>query len=1108
MANISSEQKEKLGTALNNTTDVLRLEVRNAMFKEHGNLWDQECREALYDSQITTWDAQIQQGVSPESCLDFGNIGTIMVRNKKAFKVRYGNKANDMVTWLKELREVRNKWAHGHDISDDEWQNSIMTMLKVAQAMGSQALEDDLRLLQGVPAVQQAAITPTAVPVYTGNLPAWFKVVRPHEDIRTGSLDESVFAANLNQVHMGLGRQVYSDADMFFQKTYFTVGLMALAERVIKGLNGEATGENRVLSLQTGFGGGKTHALISLFHLVKLADKCNSLPALSRLIAKTGSVQFNSANVAVFTNATNDPIQGREVEPGLRVKTIWGELAYQLGGKDAYEKIRENDEKQTAPKGQMRAILESAGPALILIDELADYCISASAVTVGASNLADQTISFVQELTESIDSAKNVVLVATLPASVSEVANSEKGSEILTSLENRFVRIGQDTKPVGEDEIFEVIRRRLFDDLGDESERKKVLDRYMTHYEELAFNHELPENATKQSYRNLMEQSYPFHPELINIFRIRWASNHHFQRTRGVLRMLGAVVADLWKRRDVLDGNLAMIHASDLRLANLHPITAQIRMLNGEGYAAVIDADVAGLGSNAHRIDDDTPALAAHEITKGLAGTILMGSFGSDGANKGMSIRDLKLAVTRPDTFNHSQVNNALDRLEQKAHYLHFASSGSEKRYWFHTKPNLNILINEAQSEVKKEEVHADVMQRLRRLESAITSFPKVIIGVQDPAMVPELKMRTLAILGLEHVGTITEPSKTTKKFIEELATKRGTQDRTYRNALVILSANDQGYSALRTKAAEFLACGKLLAELTTLEADQRRDLERRKKDAESGIPAAIASTFTLVSRYSSRDGVRTLAISNIRSSLTDQLNSSLRSQLLEEEWLLQGIGMNLMKRHGLQPAPGAPISVQTISNAFIQFDDKPQLDSPEVVLNAIQKYCLGGSIAVGMGAPGAFTKVFFEERVPQLDLNSEDWYVLDPADVPAPAVVQPAPGISPDPTVPSPVPSAPGSSTPVVNPNPVSPSNPVAPVVAPSQLRSIKISGEVNSKNFNQLFQSFLLPMNHKGLKPRIQVTIEAEPGAVEFSKNDPLFKAMVESASQLGIDLTADES
>lgn len=1097
---ISTDQKEKLGTALNNTADVLRKDIRNAMFKEHGNLWDQECRDALSDSQIVSWDNQIRQGISPEGCLDLGNMGSVVMRNKKAFKTKFGPKTNNMITWLNELREVRNKWAHGQDITEDEWSNTIMTMLKVAQVINSDALEDDLRLLQGASTASSvlAESGSSAQPLYTGNLKSWFEVVRPHEDIRTGSLDESVFAANLSQVHLGSGRQIYSDSSMFFEKTYFTLGLLALAERVVKGLNGEATGENRVLSLQTGFGGGKTHALISLYHLVKLADKCNSVASLKALIKKTGQVKFTKAQVAVFTNATNDPIQGREVEPGLRVKTIWGEIAYQLGGKAAYERIRENDEKQTAPKGQMRAILESCGPALILIDELADYCISAAAVGVGASNLADQTISFVQELTESIDSASNVVLVATLPKSEKEVGTSDLAGNILLTLENRMKRVGQDTIPVGDDEIFEVIRRRLFEDLGDATERKRVLDRYMGYYEELAFNHELPDSATKQAYRKMLEQSYPFHPELINIFRVRWASNHHFQRTRGVLRMLGAVVADLWKRRDVLQGNLAMIHTSDLRLANLHPITAQIRMLNGEGYAAVIDADVAGSSSNAHRIDEDVPNLAAHEITKGLAGTILMGSFGSDGANKGMSMRDLKLAVSRPDTFNHSQVNNALDRLEQKAHYLHFASSGPEKRYWFHTKPNLNILINEAQTEVRSEDVHHEVLSRLKRIEPAINSFPKVIVGVNDPKIVPEFKSRTLMILGPEHIGSLTSLRKDTVEFIRTIATKRGDQDRVYRNALVFLTANDQGFGSLRTKVSEYLACNRLLNELTTLEADQRRDLERRKKDADVAIPAALASAFTLVSRFNAREGIRTLPISRIRPSLTDQLNSSLRDQLVEEEWLLQGLGMNLLKRSGLVPEPGSPISVQAIANAFIQYDDKPQLESPEVVLNAIRKYCLGGNLAVGQGSPGAFARVFFEESVPHLDLTSEDWYILDPVDVPAP--------VAPSPTAPAPAP-LPG----VVHPSPaptVPSSGPVAPApVAPSQITSLSVSGEVSSRNFNQLFQSFLLPLNHKGIKPRIRVMIEAEPGAVEFSASDPVYKAMVESARQLGLDLTGEE-
>ena len=174
-----------------------------------------------------------------------------------------------------------------------------------------------------------------------------------------------------------------------------------------------------------------------------------------------------------------------------------------------------------------------------------------------------------------------------------------------------------------------------------------------------------------------------------------------------------------------------MIHMSDLRLANLHPITAQVRMLNGDGYAAVMDADVAGGSSNAHRIDDETPALGHHAITKGLAAAVLLGSFGADGANRGMSLKDLKLAVTRPDTFNHNQVNTAMDRLEQRAHYLHFTSSASDKRYWFGTKANLNILVSEAQANVSTANVHADILRRLKKVDPSVTSFPRCIVGIK-----------------------------------------------------------------------------------------------------------------------------------------------------------------------------------------------------------------------------------------------------------------------------------------------------------------------------------------------------------------------------------------
>ena len=162
---------------------------------------------------------------------------------------------------------------------------------------------------------------------------------------------------------------------MFFQKTFFTAGIKNIAKRVVQGLNGGQDSDNRVISLQTGFGGGKTHTLISLYHLAKWGKKANKSDEIKDLLSATGKLEFASANIAVFTNTTNDTAKGRKTG-GLHIRTLWGELAYQLGGKNAYELIRVNDENLIAPKGLFKAVLERTKPALILIDELADYCVS------------------------------------------------------------------------------------------------------------------------------------------------------------------------------------------------------------------------------------------------------------------------------------------------------------------------------------------------------------------------------------------------------------------------------------------------------------------------------------------------------------------------------------------------------------------------------------------------------------------------------------------------------------------------------------------------------------------------------------------------------------
>jgi predicted AAA+ superfamily ATPase len=694
---------------------------------------------------------------------------------------------------------------------------------------------------------------------------AWFKNVKPHKDIQDGHLDESIFAANLAEVAAGTGREIYNSPEMFFQKTYFTAGLKNIAKRVVQGLNGGQDADNRVISLQTGFGGGKTHTLISLYHLAKWGKKANNSEHTKELLAATGEPKFESAHIAVFTNTTNDPAQGRKVD-GLTIKTIWGEIAYQLGGKDAYELIRVNDEKQIAPKGLFKAVLEKCKPALILIDELADYCVSASAVKVEASNLSDQTVSFMQELTEAVSGTDNCVLIATLPASAQELAASPISSQILTALENRITRVGANMKPVEDDEIFEVVRRRLFEDLGNADEIEKVISSYSLMYQTLLT--EIPQYAIKSDYRERLKKSYPFHPELIDMFRLRWASNPFFQRTRGVLRILASIVSDLWQRQNSLTGSQFLIHTSDVVLANVEALTSQITILNGPSWDSVINADVSGNSSNAFRIDNDSKELGKNHITQGIAATVLLGTFGSKGQNKGVGIDELKLCMLKPESFNHNDINGAMDKLEATAHYLYYSSTG-QKRYWYDTTPNINILINQAKGDIKTPDISAEIIKRVTEKSRTVQLFNTLVNPSED---IPEQMKPTLVILSPKYLANPNEVNGTTKPIIEKLATKKGNSERVYRNTMLFLLCSEMGIGKLQDDVKNYLACHKINSEYSSqLNNEQKADIRKRIDEANKQADISLVSAYSIVAKYSVKNGIETIVIKQFKDSLDSQ---------------------------------------------------------------------------------------------------------------------------------------------------------------------------------------------------------------------------------------------
>ena len=427
------------------------------------------------------------------------------------------------------------------------------------------------------------------------NLKPWYAVATPHEDIREGRLAEAIFAADIWAVVQETAPEVYLDPEEFFRKTYLTAGLSTVIQRVASALGGDGETGDRIISLQTAFGGGKTHTLVALWHLARHAARLKDSPHSEELRkAVGGRLPENTKGVAVFTNQTCDATQGRRVADGVHLRTLWGELAYQLGGKALYERVRANDESQRVPQGLFFDIFREASPCLVLLDELADYCVGAAAVPVGDTSLADQTVSFIQQLTESAQQVPGAVVVATLPASKYEVAQSEKGQEAFVTLEKRFQRLGADVKPVADQEIYEVVRARLFESItpGRESDYPaKVALAYQAMY--ASHVNEVPSEAAKNAYREQIERSYPFHPLLIDALYTRWGSHPDFQRTRGVLRLLASIVGDLWKRRQGNTRTQHLIQPSDVSWS-VDAVQAALTRLWGPAYQSVAAADALG----------------------------------------------------------------------------------------------------------------------------------------------------------------------------------------------------------------------------------------------------------------------------------------------------------------------------------------------------------------------------------------------------------------------------------------------------------------------------------------------------------------------------------
>lgn len=924
------------------------------------------------------------------------------------------------------------------------------------------------------------------------DLKPWYAIATPHQDIRKGQLAEAVFAANLWAVAQNNAPEIYSDAETFFEKSYLTSGLKNVLSKVGAGLTGASDSGDRIISLQTSFGGGKTHMLIALWHLAKHADALRKIKAVRAALGDT--LPKKSVNVAVFTNQTNDATQGRDAGDGIHTRTLWGELAYQLGGKDLYQRVAANDANRTVPQGIFTEILERAAPCLILLDEIADYCVGASAVPVGDSTLADQTISFIQQLTEAVQNVAGAVVVATLPASHLEVASSEKGAEILQRLEKRFGRMGADIKPVADDEIYQVVRRRLFETIGDEKEHAKIASAYLNLYKQ--HEKELPNDATKASYQERITRAYPFHPELIDALYLRWGAHPDFQRTRGVLRLLASIVSDLWQRRETNTQSQSLIQPCHIRWT-LDALQSNLTRLWGATYQSVVAADVIGERANATLLDQEKgDEYEREKIVEGLAAAILLGSFGGQAERAGYSSKDLKLAVSRP-SLNWNYTDGAILAFEERAFYLHQASAGSlGKRYWFGTKPTLNNLIVQYRQTFAARAFESEIVEELTRQTREMKSGSATWKVLVDPgADLPEQKSLALVVLPPTAALGDNGNRRAVEQSILQLSTKCGGRERHFRNTLLFLLPSQRGINRLTNALREQAALEQVQRDYASqLDHDQVEDLKGRLKTARTSVQDALTGAYSHVARIEGQQVVF-VALADAKREWGEHLNLAWKQLIEEEEWVLRKVGSVTLQKAGLIPSDSA-IRLNDAIEAFLRYTDKPMIASREAVTQGLSEASKNRLVGIGRGlrADNLQTRWIGENLA--LDPNEEGIWIIPPFTPDAPA--SPPADFKYDTSAPKTAyePTSAAQATDATQSTSVQ--------AAPAKtIHRIVIRGNVPVESWGDVFRSFVSPaarMNLKQLTLGIAFELETKVDA-PFQPEDQAIKSMQEAAQQLGL-------
>src|SRR5215813_2211799 len=824
----------------------------------------------------------------------------------------------------------------------------------------------------------------------------WHKVVHLREDLKSGELSLAIFAADLYDVVMGKARSVYQDPQEFFALTYPTFNLRELAREVVTRLAGKH--DKAIRQLELTYGGGKTHTLITLFHLVRDPAHLPHLPSVAEFTEHIGLTPPQT-RVAVLAFDKLDVEKGMEIRDPTGatrwLKHPWSVLAFQIAGVDGLRLLHaegKDEERDSAPAENLLVeLLALPGKqdlaTLILIDEVLMYAREKAGLEpVWRGRL----INFFQYLTQAVTKVDRCAVVASLLAT--DPGKSDTlGKELTSDLYAIFRREREEgVQPVVKDDVAEVLRRRFF---TPESIRDR--DAFRPHVvAALKGITDLGDQTRKAGKiaEDHFLKSYPFHPDLTDIFYTKWTNLEGFQRTRGVLRTFALALrhAEKWDQSPLIGANVFLsapdktdISEAARELTNI-AATEEYEGKKQE-WAGILEGELA----KARGIERETTGIKFREIEQAVLATFLHSQpIGQKALTRELL---LLLGATRPDKID---LEKALRRWTEVSWFLDEgaisdAEIGAEgqrqlpKSWRLGSKPNLRQMHHDACLRVSPELIHERLLEEIGKLRSLTTGASAAGARVHNlperPRDIDDDGEFHFAVLGPRAASNFSRSSAEANRFLDE--TTAADRPRVYRNAVVLAVPSRDGLEVAQSRLREYLGWEDVRAQLKEQHVDDPIRLEMvslSSETARKNIPKAIQQAYSIVVTVSDKNEIQAFKITVERSkTLFEQIKADSRSRIqdtaISAEALLPDGPYNLWR------AGETSRRVKDLVGAFAQFPHLPKMLNRKAILDTLVGGCVEGMFVLRLTRADRSVKTFWREMPDDIALKDPSLEVILP---------------------------------------------------------------------------------------------------------------------------------